>query len=946
MSHPRPTGRGPVAGPPESSPALPPSPPVPPVRTGLQPAPGLPEETLAEGAAQARAGESASRRRDLRASLLLGLLCLLVYNANLRSISAGDTYPARYLPFAIWRYGSVWLDPIATITRQGRPSPFWIVPGRGGHSIALYPVVLPVLVAPLYLPAAAYLHLRGWTQQRLERTARIMEKLTASLLAAASAALLYLLLRRRAAPKVALLLTLAFALGTTTWVISSQALWQHSLAGLLVIGALLLVTGPCTARRALAAGALCGLIACNRPPDAILAAAIGLYALGWAGRRAPLLAAGAALPLGLVLAYNLVAAGNLAGGYGIAGNATFFEHDILGGVAGHLFSPTRGLLVFSPFLLFLPWGFRRALRDRGTRGLTLALGAAVALQILLYAKADWRTGASWGPRWLTDLLPLLVWMLPPAVAALGGAGRVAFVAATGAAIAIQAIGAFWYTSASDVPIFAARGANRMRAAWDLRNAPFVAELRHARAPGELALAVNGNLDNVTAGGRAAAGAVTAGEKLVVAGWALADHRTPLHAAVLLDGNLAGSTSAFFARPDVAAALSEQSPAGWSIELGTAGLAPGAHLLAAFAQADDNGERHFLAERRFTVVAPPAGGGALVRQEAAPRGAGSGADGALADSLRHAITALGERQQAAGYWLTSYTSGPRFTAPRREMNTFLTAMLVDLLEPVETAAGLGENLRRARRHLAAQIEPGGLVRYHGLPDAPTIPALGCAITPDADDTALVWRLAPGERREMLPAALAVLARYRTGDGLYRTWLAPRDRYQCIDPGRDPNPADVGIQMHVLLLLAQADPPAARALCGALGRAASQDRIWVYYHAAPLVPILRQADLRRAGCSLRLPAARLRTAVPGQEVWVAACRLLQRFMNVTAGDPPPSAAETLAVLRTLADAGFSSLRRSPPLLYHNDLTASTPRFYWSEDFGYALWLRLYFENARQR
>jgi hypothetical protein len=38
--------------------------------------------------------------------------------------------------------------------------------------------------------------------------------------------------------------------------------------------------------------------------------------------------------------------------------------------------------------------------------------------------------------------------------------------------------------------------------------------------------------------------------------------------------------------------------------------------------------------------------------------------------------------------------------------------------------------------------------------------------------------------------------------------------------------------------------------------------------------------------------------------------------------------------------------PPLLYHNDLTASVPRFYWSEEFGYALWLRLYFENERAR
>jgi len=42
-------------------------------------------------------------RRELRASLLIGLCCLLVYNANRRAISAGDAFPARYLPFAIWR---------------------------------------------------------------------------------------------------------------------------------------------------------------------------------------------------------------------------------------------------------------------------------------------------------------------------------------------------------------------------------------------------------------------------------------------------------------------------------------------------------------------------------------------------------------------------------------------------------------------------------------------------------------------------------------------------------------------------------------------------------------------------------------------------------------------------------------------------------------------------
>ncbi|MGH9440767.1 MAG: hypothetical protein ACRD16_00670, partial [Thermoanaerobaculia bacterium] len=284
----------------------------------------------------------AQHSRDLRTSVLLGLVCLLVYNANLRLISAGDTYAARYLPFGIWHHGSVLLDPILKLTAQGRLNPYWIVAGRGGHAVSLYPVVLPVLVAPLYLPAVAVLQARGWTQQRLDRVARIMEKMTASLLAALSSALLYLLLRRRALPGNALLLTFAFAFGTTTWVISSQALWEHGLGELLVVGLLLLLTGPCTNFRAVASGILCGLVACNRPPDSLLAGALGLYGLWWARRRAPLVAAGAALPVALLLAYNLEATGSVAGGYGLAGHATFFQGDLLAGIAGLLLSPTRG----------------------------------------------------------------------------------------------------------------------------------------------------------------------------------------------------------------------------------------------------------------------------------------------------------------------------------------------------------------------------------------------------------------------------------------------------------------------------------------------------------------------------------------------------------------------------------------------------------------------------
>ncbi|MEA2601383.1 MAG: hypothetical protein QOF89_2375 [Acidobacteriota bacterium] len=888
-------------------------------------------------------------RRELRASLLIGLCCLLVYNANGRAISAGDTYPARYLPFAIWRYHTILLDPIAPLTAQGRDgSAFWMMPVPGGHIISLYPVTLPVLIAPLYLPAVGYLHLRGWTDVRLDHTARVMEKLSASLLAALSASLLYLLLRRRAAAPIALLLTLAYAFGTTTWVIGSQALWQHGMAELLVIGALLLLTAPCTAPRALAAGLLCGLIACNRPPDVILAAALGAYGLFWAGRRrAALLAAAAALPMGLVLFFNLSVAGHFAGGYGRVAQAypNFLQHDLLAGLGGVLFSPTRGLFVFSPFLLFLVLAWRHLPRDRGDRGergLTLAMSAGVVLQLLLYAKADWRAGISWGPRYMTDLLPLLLWMLVPVVAALRGLGRVCFLLAVGAAVAIEAIGAFWYTGATDSAIFAvASGPHQMRAAWDWRNAPFFASLQHGLAPAELAIEMRGRIDTIETdaietGGRATS-AVTAGQEVVASGWALAGHATPWQVAVIIDGRQAVASRTFYDRPDVRGTLHEASPAGWRIPLGTAGLAPGEHHLTAFAWASEKGEGYYLGERKLTVrMAPAAGEAELAAQEAANED--------LDDGFRTVAARLRAHQQGPGYWLTAYTSAARFQEPRQEMNTYLTALLIDLLDPLAATGGLGDSLQRARQHLTGQIEAGGLVRYHGLPDAPGIGTLGCAITPDADDTALVWRLAPDRDRRRLPAALATLHRYRTREGLYRTWLAPREAYQCLDPGSDPDPADLTIQMHVLLLLAEVQPPAGRALCEALRPVVDQDRVWVYYRMAPLVPILRRTDLQRAGCELELPESRMRTPVPGQEIWVSVVRLLARALSP--GGPPPDAADAAefqAVLRQLAKDDFALLRKNPPLLYHNDLTATVPRYYWSEDAGYALWLRLAYEHA---
>src|ERR1700694_4406271 len=126
-------------------------------------------------------------------------------------------------------------------------------------------------------------------------------------------------------------------------------------------------------------------------------------------------------------------------------------------------------------------------------------------------------------------------------------------------------------------------------------------------------------------------------------------------------------------------------------------------------------------------------------------------------------------------------------------------------------------------------------------------------------------------------LGELAGYRDARGLYRTWLAPQKDYQNLDPGSDPDPTDIAIQMHVYLMLREFDPPAAQNLCDALRRFSGDADLWVYYAKAPVVPYLRSAELRQFGCVIPLPAERLALPAAGQEIWSEAVHRFAETME---------------------------------------------------------------------
>jgi hypothetical protein len=87
---------------------------------------------------------------------------------------------------------------------------------------------------------------------------------------------------------------------------------------------------------------------------------------------------------------------------------------LLEGLAGNLISPSRGLFVFCPVLVFSVWGMVLSLKGRRGHLLELFLiGVVVSHWLVISSFPDWHGGHSFGPRYLTDMMPYLIYFLIP-----------------------------------------------------------------------------------------------------------------------------------------------------------------------------------------------------------------------------------------------------------------------------------------------------------------------------------------------------------------------------------------------------------------------------------------------------------------------------------------------------------------------------------------------------
>jgi hypothetical protein len=428
---------------------------------------GLPAIASSDPAGNQGGLPRADRRRESSIFGCLLLLLFVIYNLNLRTIGTDDSLPARFLPFILLLdhslYLDQWIEPIQP--KNLGVHGMYFAARSHGHWISAYPIITPVMVTPLYLLPAWWVSHQSPPiypySVEFVVIASTMEKVSASLIAAMSGALLFLALRKIASAKVSVVVALIYGLSSNTWAISSQALWRHGLTELSFVFLLWAMFRVSDSRRAAFwAGLALAVAAANKPMDAIL-----IVPFLFCFRRrcwknllvflTPLVVLGA-----LVFSYNLYFFARPLGAYPTIPIVSFPEEGgaqlgflaRLGlGAAGLLVSPSRGLLIYTPWAAFAFWGAAKIWKEKSPawgRPLLLALAAIFVVQAGF--SEEWFGGWCFGPRYLTDLLPFLAWFLLPVWSSIWPRPvlRAAFVATVAIALWVQVVGAFYFPSGS------------------------------------------------------------------------------------------------------------------------------------------------------------------------------------------------------------------------------------------------------------------------------------------------------------------------------------------------------------------------------------------------------------------------------------------------------------------------------------------------------------------
>lgn len=390
-----------------------------------------------------------------RTALALFIGAFLVYNFPLAYdlihkpffgwVAGQDVVSTTFLPLALFERGDFTLAQYENFFRTNWRSPYFIA-DVNGQIVSRYPVIGAVLALPFYgVPLGT-----GWIANpqkswlQFPWSVFFPGKVAAATLTALAVVMFFFCARALTDRATSAALAIGFGFATSVWSTASQGLWQHTPSILLQLIALwFILRGTRGDPRALAPGAFF-LSAATMARQSV-----GLTALVWT--LYVVIAARPAIwrwivwaipPVLLTLAYNATYNGSpFVFGYQ-DGVAEVLRVPRVESIAGLLISPSRGLLVYSPFFIFVLCSFK----NFGARRLFYFFTAITfGLGFFLLASFEaWDGGWGYGTRLLTDVLPYAMFWLIPAYTQLRGAGRTIFWSLAGFALMLQSFGLWDY----------------------------------------------------------------------------------------------------------------------------------------------------------------------------------------------------------------------------------------------------------------------------------------------------------------------------------------------------------------------------------------------------------------------------------------------------------------------------------------------------------------------
>lgn len=347
--------------------------------------------------------------------LCLFSLIYFVYLISSMSTGAGDTIPASLLPFSILENHNLYLDQFYYYFESNSLLPF--AREIDGHLLSFYPIVTPVLITPLYVLAFLFIKINNIPLDMFNPAfgsiVLIMGKLSSSLIASFSAIFVFLSLKELTNKRIATIVTLIFAFAANTWAISSRELWQHGLVELFLAMSIYLVLineKQKSKMNIIYLGLISGFFIFNRPPDSILLIPIIYYILTMKDRRIIYYFSFMALSSAPFFLYNMHYFGSFFGGYADLASAINLNYKMITGFVGLLASPSRGIFIYTPIIIFSIAGYLKVfkLSNNIVKNFLLIFGISILGQILIYsAFVIWWGGWSYGPRFLTGMLPVL-----------------------------------------------------------------------------------------------------------------------------------------------------------------------------------------------------------------------------------------------------------------------------------------------------------------------------------------------------------------------------------------------------------------------------------------------------------------------------------------------------------------------------------------------------------